>query len=101
MGNAAGTSRYDVSHRDIELNHPIKAGDVVVASITPYEAGGTEGKLIEHRFVCGNAPPILSVTNQSIGADGLVHGKDRGKESAGRPGENEARRSASWADHGS
>lgn len=69
-GNAAGSASYDATHTDIELAQPIKSGDVVVASITPYEIGGIEGKRLEHRFVCGNAPPLLSVTNQSLNPTG-------------------------------
>lgn len=84
-GNVVGSSNYDISHTDMELNHPIKAGDVVVATITPYEAGGSEGKKLEHRFVCGNAPPILTVTNQAIAADGLYTAKVEAKNPQGGP----------------
>jgi hypothetical protein len=82
-GTQIQASDYDAVHQNLELNYPIKSGDVIVASILPYEAGGIQGQAVEHRFVVGNAPPILSVVNQNITDKGLYTAKIEAKNPQG------------------
>ncbi len=84
-GTMVETYDYDSLHRDVELKYPLKAGDVVVASIVPYLAGGTEVKAVNHRFMVGNAPPILSVVNQTISGRGVYSAKIEAKNPQGGP----------------
>jgi hypothetical protein len=76
-------AQYDVNHTKVDLDYPIKAGDEIVASVTPYGAGGTQGKIVEHRLVCGNAPPVLSVMNQAISGSGVYTAKIEAKNPQG------------------
>jgi hypothetical protein len=82
-GTQVGSEDYDANHTDVVFNHPIQSGDVILATIVPYEAGGGHGKKIEHRIVCGNAPPILSLVDQSLSDSGLYKAKIDAKSPQG------------------
>jgi len=50
----------------VELDRPAKAGETVVATITPFDVNGEAGRAVVRKIVCGNAPPELKVVDQRI-----------------------------------
>jgi hypothetical protein len=60
---------YVETEKYVELDRPVKAGDKIVATITPFDAGGEAGKAIVRQLVCADAPPELKVVDQRIEKD--------------------------------
>jgi hypothetical protein len=65
-GEEAQTSDYVEAVKYVEFDRPVKAGDKIVATITPYDASGDAGKVVVRRIVCASAPPELKVVDQRI-----------------------------------
>jgi hypothetical protein len=59
-------SDYVESVKFVELDRPAKAGDKIVATVTPFDASGEAGKAIVRQIVCASAPPELKVVDQRI-----------------------------------
>jgi hypothetical protein len=67
-GQQVQTSQYDLQNTSIQFDQPIKLGDVIVASITAYDAGGNSSRPYERRIVCQKAAPVVKITNEAIRA---------------------------------
>ena len=65
-GEEVQLSDYVESVKYVELDRPAKAGDKIVATITPFDASGEAGKAIVRQIVCASAPPELKVVDQRI-----------------------------------
>jgi hypothetical protein len=65
-GEEVQTSDYLEAVRYVELDRPAKAGDKIVATVTPFDASGEAGKAIIRKIVCASAPPELQVVDQRI-----------------------------------
>jgi hypothetical protein len=65
-GEEVQTSDYLEAVRYVELDRPAKAGDKIVATVTPFDASGEAGKAIVRKIVCASAPPELQVVDQRI-----------------------------------
>jgi hypothetical protein len=65
-GEEVQLSDYVEAEKYVELDRPAKAGDKIVATITPFDASGEAGKAIVRPIVCANAPPELKLVDQRI-----------------------------------
>ncbi len=65
-GEEVQQSDYVEAVKYVEFGSPAKAGDKIVATITPFDASGEAGEAIVRRIVCANAPPELKVVDQRI-----------------------------------
>lgn len=65
-GEEVQLSDYVEAVKYVEFDRPAKAGDTIVATITPFDAAGEAGRPIERRIVCASAPPELRVVDQRI-----------------------------------
>ncbi len=65
-GEEAQISDYVESVKYVALDKPAKAGDTIVATITPFDVSGTAGRAVVRQIVCGGAPPELKVVDQRI-----------------------------------
>lgn len=65
-GEEAQISDYIESEKFVALDKPAKAGDTILATITPFDVSGTAGRAIVRRIVCGGAPPELKLVDQRI-----------------------------------
>jgi hypothetical protein len=65
-GEEAQTSDYLEAEKYVQFDKPVKAGDTIVATITPFDASGEAGRPVERRIVCASAPPDLKIVNQRI-----------------------------------
>jgi len=83
-GEQVQTSEYDFQNRTIQLDRPIKMGDVVVATITAYDVAGNSGRPLERRIVVQKAAPMVKVTNEAIRA-GTYTAKIEASDPDGRP----------------
>ena len=53
MAEHFDTMNYDGSGESVELNKPIKSGDVIEVEVTPYDLSGTPGRSIKKRLSAG------------------------------------------------
>ncbi|MGB6063401.1 MAG: hypothetical protein WBG50_01245 [Desulfomonilaceae bacterium] len=67
-GKEVQLSDYTEALKYVELDKPLKAGDKVMAVITPFDASGDAGAKVVRRIVCASAPPELKVVDQRIEA---------------------------------
>ncbi len=65
-GEEVQLSDYSEAVKYVELDTPAKAGDKIVATITPFDASGEAGSAIVRRVVCASAPPELKLVDQRI-----------------------------------
>ncbi len=65
-GEEVQLSDYIEAVKYVEFDRPVKAGDTIVATITPFDASGEAGTVVERRIVCASAPPELRVVDQRI-----------------------------------
>jgi hypothetical protein len=65
-GEEVQLSDYVEAVKYVEFDRPAKAGDTIVATITPFDATGEAGRAVVRRIVCATAPPQLKVVNQRI-----------------------------------
>ncbi len=68
-GDDFDTMNYDGSGESVELNKPIKSGDVIEVEVIPYDISGTPGRTIQKKVVCRKAPPTLKLLRQKIDKD--------------------------------
>jgi hypothetical protein len=65
-GEEVQLSDYAEALKFVEFERPAKAGDTIVATITPFDATGEAGRPLVRRIVCASAPPELRVVDQRI-----------------------------------
>ncbi|HTY26214.1 MAG TPA: putative Ig domain-containing protein [Desulfomonilaceae bacterium] len=65
-GNPVETSLFDGSSESVELNTPLKSGDVIEVEVIPSSTSGIEGRTIQKKTVCRKAPPTLKLVEQKI-----------------------------------
>jgi hypothetical protein len=64
-GEEVETAQYHGSEA-VELNRPIKSGDVIEIEVVPYDLSGTQGASVQKKVVCRKAPPTLKLVQQKI-----------------------------------
>lgn len=62
----AGTSDYYEQGQVVALDRNVKAGDVVKAEVTSFNAGGDPGDRVTKNITILNAPPLLEVAEQRV-----------------------------------
>jgi len=65
-GEEVQLADYVEAVKYVELDRPAKAGDKIMATITPFDASGEAGQAVVRQIVCTSAPPELKVVNQRI-----------------------------------
>jgi len=68
-GDEVHMEDYDGLEGQVSLDKPVKAGDRISVSVTPYDSAGTAGEQVTRTVTCGNAPPFLRVANQNLAGD--------------------------------
>ncbi len=65
-GEEVQLADYVEAVKYVELDRPAKAGDKIVATITPFDASGEAGQAVVRHIFCASAPPELKVVDQRI-----------------------------------
>lgn len=59
-------SDYDGVSDHVVFEKPLKSGDTLTVSITPFNDLGEKGKAVEKSLKCINSPPILKLAKQNL-----------------------------------
>lgn len=65
-GEEAGMSDYDGFADGVDFTGSLKAGDKIVARITPFNDMSEAGPVVEKEVTCTKAPPTLKLVSQKI-----------------------------------
>jgi hypothetical protein len=83
-GTEVQTSECDGCEKPVELNQTVTKGDTVVASVTPYNAGGEAGSRVDRYITVRNAPPDVKLVSESL-QGGYYRAKIEGSDPEGGP----------------
>ncbi|HMK36799.1 MAG TPA: putative Ig domain-containing protein [Desulfomonilaceae bacterium] len=62
----AENADYDGLGKPVELHKKATFGDKVTASVTPFDAIGSAGRVVTKEVTIGNAPPVVKVGDQKV-----------------------------------
>jgi len=68
-GEEADVSYYDGLSGNVPFEKPLKAGQTIKASVTPFDDTGAKGETIVKSVTCAGAPPLLKLLHQRLEGD--------------------------------